>query len=107
MTMHVDPVGFTLRWYGDGKSHDAYDQYETVASLFVCEDVAIVYAMHGKMTRQYRAELVEYLLGQGIRDLLIIRHGHRIWYETKDGTEVGRRVLHRDGDPLPEPVTTP
>ena len=81
--LHVEDLVSTLRFFGKGRRYG--DPYDTVATIIIVHDFAIMVAMHGTMTLTFWKELQEELKSRGIKDLLTIRHGDRTWYDVYSG----------------------
>lgn len=91
---HADPVQFALRHFAPGKGFGT-DPYDAICSVFVCGDIGFLFGLHGTIGRESWAELQQALRGIGIVDLMVIRKGERVWYETERGTVVAKRRVAR------------
>lgn len=87
--IHLEPIVQTLRVFRGGRLYG--DPYDAVATLVICGDLAYLCGMHGTFTRDDWHEMRLALADRGIRDLLTVRHGERIWYSAdQNGHQRGR-----------------
>lgn len=91
MNWHAEPVQYVLRYFAPGKGFGT-DQFESICSVFLCGDVAFLFGLHGTMSLRIWRELQDQLKSMGVQDLMVIRHGSRVWYETETGSVVARRM---------------
>lgn len=75
---------FTLRFYTTQEQADALVPYDTVATCRVSGDAAYLFAMNGRMTRQYRMDVERWLLDNGLAVCRAERHGREIEYWRKE-----------------------
>lgn len=103
---HAEPVQFALRYFAPGKGFGT-DPYEAICSVFICADVAFLFGLHGRMNLAIWRELQDKLKEMGVVDLLVIRKGERVWYETETGGVVARRAVQRPGEARQSLSSTP
>jgi hypothetical protein len=89
---HAEPVQYALRYFSPGKGFGT-DPYDSICSVFLCADVGFLFGLNGRMTLPIWRELQDKLREIGIQDLLVIRKGERVWYETETGKVVARRAV--------------
>lgn len=83
MTVHLEPILYTVRWFGEGLTYDSHDPFDAVATMYVFEGYrATISAMKGKMTRRFRREFEELLKSMGIVEVEVVRHKGRRTYRT-------------------------
>lgn len=88
MTLHVEPVASTVRYFTPGSAYG--DPYAAVATVTYCGDVAFLCALHGRINRSFWREMHAEFVSRGILDVLTIRHGKRIWIDVATGRVMSR-----------------
>ena len=87
--IYLDPLVSTVRIFRGG--HVYGDPYDAVATIVICGDLAYLCGLHGELTREDWLAMQAELRARGVRDLLTIRHGERIWYAADhEGHQRGR-----------------
>lgn len=81
--LHAEATVITVRLFADGRQYG--EPYEAVATISLCGDVAFLVGLHGTVTRQHWSDIQGELRRLGVRDLLSVRHGERVWYDVASG----------------------
>ena len=90
MSLHAEPIVWTLRWFDRGAYGDPYAAVCTVQ--MVGEESAYLGGLHGRMSRTMWRAICAWLIGQGVRSLEINRDGRTVRYERSAGGYI-RRVI--------------
>lgn len=75
--MHAEPVEYRLRFYSEGRSYSKRDPYDSLATLYVFEDIAVLSGMKGITNPFQLIRLLYWLKERGIEELISFRKGKR------------------------------
>lgn len=76
MSIDVEPIVATVRWYDDPKGYEKKLPYKAVATISLLNrDTVFISGMHGSINRQMLSELACWLLAHDIKFVHSFRKG--------------------------------
>jgi len=85
VTLHAEPIVWTLRLYDEPDGYVRRVPYPTVVTAMLMGDRALLSGLHGSFDRQAWRAIEEWLRSRGVTQAAMERHGRIVTLTDEDG----------------------